>query len=144
MWILIVGGQQGVPNPRFPSPLPPTFLPLCLHFPPPIKFFHPPDKNVLFQELKRIYISQEPKSIITIVNHRLSWFLHAKKSKKQTITRYLECLFLSQQKIRNTISVSNDLDPDEDRQNPDQDRLIWVQTVCIVYQQTTSVLIYGG
>ena len=50
------------------------------------------------------------------------------------ITRYRECLFLSQQNIGNTISVLSALEPDQDRHNPDQDRLILVQTVCKGYQ----------
>ena len=61
------------PSPPLPSPFHPTSLPLLPHFPPPIRFFPPPDK-ILFQELKRIYVSEE----LRMVHHRLSCriFMH--------------------------------------------------------------------
>ena len=63
------------PFPPLPSPFSPTSLPLLPHFPHPIRFFPPPDKILfLFQELKRIYISEE----LRMVHHRLSChiFMH--------------------------------------------------------------------
>ena len=44
--------------------------------------------------------------------------------------------YLFKNSFRNTIRVSNDLDPDQDRHLL---VLIWVQTVCKGYQQTTLV-----
>ena len=68
-----------------------------------------------------------------------------KKTKKRLspdISNVSSSLFLSQQKIGNTISVSNGLDSDQDRQKPDQDRLVWVQTVCKGNQHTAQVHLF--
>ena len=68
------GWTRGIPNPYFPppftpfpSPSPPTSLPLQPHFRPPVRFSLPLIKFVLVHELKR---SQEPKLIIKIAYQR--------------------------------------------------------------------------
>ena len=53
--------------------------------------------------------------------------------------------FFSKKSFRNTIRVSNSLDPDQARQNmPDiSSGLIWVQIVCKGYQQMAKVTTRG-